>query len=222
LGTWGPPVTGRLGAGVLPVGDLAAVAELFGFAGQLVPGVRWAGGCCTAVVRVDVAEVTRRQAGGFATLSLHRHYDLTEALFELPQGVAVARACLDPVRVAVLDRAPPGVVRHTSQTVERLWRPALTVTGIVGGGADTLLGLHQVGVFCLDGPRGVAILRRPRTASLARATRLGVGVAVPAGAGCWELAAPPGRQLPHPSPQHWRFLEAVYTTWQHTAGCECR
>lgn len=193
---------------------LGEVAAAFGFAGELVPDIRWAGSHCTAVVRLDQDEIARRQAAGFGALDPYRHYQLAEVLFELPLGMPVPWADLDPVRTVELDGAPPGVVRRTPEAVERLWRPALTVTGVLTLASSATQGLQHVGILAADAPRGLASRRRPRAATRTRAAQLGVGVAAADSQGAWEVLLAPGRHLVAPSPRHWRFLESVYATWR--------
>jgi hypothetical protein len=197
-----------------PTAKVAAAASAFGFAGDLVADVRWAGSCCTAAVLVDVEEVARRQTARLGALDPSRHFRLFEVLFELPLGVPVPWADLDPVRATELDAAPPGVVCRTPATVERLWRPAVTVTGVLTIASSTTQGLHRVGILAAHAPRGLATRRRPRAAALERATRLGIGVAVLAGGGEWEVLVAPGRNRLAPSARRWRFLELVYAMWQ--------
>jgi hypothetical protein len=123
-------------------------------------------------------------------------------------------ADLDPVRAAELDGAPAGVVCRTAETVERLWRPALTVTGLLTVANTTMQGLRRVGILAPDGPRGVATRQRPRQATRARAEQLGIGVAVAGGQGAWQVLQAPRPHLVSPSPRHWRFLELVYALWR--------
>jgi hypothetical protein len=192
----------------------AEAAAAFGFAGELVADVRWAGACCTAAVLVDVEEVARRSATGLGVLHPYRHRRLFEVLFELPLGAPVRWADLDPVRATELDVAPAGVACRTPETVERLWRPAVTVTGVLTIASSTTQGLHRVGILAAHAPRGLATRRRPRAAALERATRFGIGVAVPDGRTGWEVLVAPGRNRLAPSARHWRFLELVYAMWR--------
>jgi hypothetical protein len=196
-----------------PTAEVAAVASVFGFAGELVADVRWAEGCCTAAVLVDAEEVARRSATGLGVLDPYRHLRLFEVLFELPLGAPVRWADLDPVRATELDAAPAGVVCRTPETVERLWRPVVTVTGVLTIASSTTQGLHRVGILAAHAPRGLATHRRPRAATLDRATRFGIGVAVPGRIG-WEVLVAPRRDRLEPSARHWRFLELVYAMWR--------
>lgn len=195
--------------------EAGRVAAAFGFAGELVPGIRWAGSDCTAVVRLDHAEIARREAAGLGVLEHARHYQLVEVLFELPLGIPVPWADLDPVRAAELDGAPAGVVCRTAEAVERLWRPALTITGLLTIADNTRQGLRRVGILAPDAPRAVATRRRPRRATRARAEQLGIGVAVTDNEGRWQVLVAPHRHLVSPGPRHWRLLELVYDLWRH-------
>jgi hypothetical protein len=186
----------------------------FGFGGEVVPGVRFASVYVTAVVRPDLAEVQRREAAGLGAVLDH---DLTEVLAELPADWPVARSDLDPVTLRLLDAAPPGVVEFTSTTITRLWRPALTLSGIMTTSGDWRAGLRTVSLFAADAPRGLVLSRqtyRP-DAMLIRARELGIGVLAPDSSAQWRLLMAPEREPSYaPGPRHWRFLETTYLAWR--------
>lgn len=185
-------------------------ATIFGFHGEVVPGVRFATVHVTAVIRPDLAEIRRREAAGLGAVLSH---DLTEVLAELPADWPVARSDLDPVTLQLLDAAPPGVVEHTSTTITRLWRPALTVSGIMTTSRDWRAGLRTVSLFAADAPRGLVLSRQPHKpeAMLIRARELGIGVLAPDNSEQWRLLVAPEREPSYaPGPRHWRFLETTY------------
>jgi hypothetical protein len=185
-------------------------AAVLGFAGDLVPGVRFATSTVTAVVRFDLAEVARREHAGVGAVTQYR---LIEALAALPLEWPVPWADLDPIVAAVLDQGPPGIVRRTPRFVERVWRPAVAVTGVFTSATDWRRGLEAVGVFGPDAPRGLVLRVRPRDHDelLAAAERFGIGIVAPDCHGEWQRLVDPARvHAGDPGPRHWRFLEAVY------------
>jgi hypothetical protein len=189
-------------------------ATMFGFVGEVVAGVRLAGVRVTAVVRLDPVEVQRREATGLGAVLDH---DLTEALAQLPADWPVARHDLDPVTLRLLDAAPPGVIEGTSTAVTRLWRPALTVTGVLTTSRDWRAGLRSVSLFAADAPRGLVLTEPPHTLEpmLARAQELGIGVLAPGSSEHWRVLLEPQRELGYaPGPRHWRFLEVTYLAWR--------
>jgi hypothetical protein len=189
-------------------------ATMFGFAGEVVAGVRLAGVCVTAVVQPDLVEVQRRDATGLGAVLEH---DLTEALAQLPTDWPVARSDLDPVTLRLLDGAPPGVVESNATAVTRLWRPALTVTGVLTTSRDWRAGLRSVSLFAGDAPRGLVLTQQPHRLEpiLERAQGLGIGVLAPDSPEHWRLLLEPHRELSSaPGPSHWRFLETTYLAWR--------
>jgi len=194
--------------------DLHAAAALFGFTGEVVTGVRLLGMDLTAVVRIDIAEVQRRDQVGLGAVVDH---DLTEALAELPVDWPVPRTELDPVTVARLKVAPPGVVEETTTALVRQWRPALTLSGVfIVVRRAWRAGLQKVSLFAPDAPRGLVVCNPPQNMEpvLALAKELGIGLIAPNGHG-WRLVLEPDRQPSYaPGPRHWRLLESVYRTWR--------
>ncbi len=193
---------------------LQRAAVKFGFAGKIVPGVRFATSCCAAVVHADPEEMARRVTAGLGPLT---DYRLIDALAQLPIHCPVAWDDLDPVVGAVLDCAPYGAVQADTTHVKRLWRPALLVTGVLVASADWRTGLEQVGIFAPDAARGLVLLGQPRHPGelLHEARRFGIGV-VAASLQDAEarLLLPPRTDRPlRPNPRHWRFLEAVFAAW---------
>jgi hypothetical protein len=194
----------------LAIGEVASAAAALGFEGDLVPDVHDVGSACTAVAVPDDAELTRRAATGLGALHPSRHYQLFQVLAVLPLGEPVPWADLDPDARGELDVAPPGVVRATSTHVERLWRPAVQVTGVLVVTDRTRQGLAQVSLFAAQAPRGLVAVRRPRPVNLDLAARLGIGVVTLDEHGGWQrLLTPAARHGTTLDGSHWRFLEAV-------------
>lgn len=197
-----------------PQPSLTAAAELLGFEGDLVERVQFANKQVTAIVQVDESELERRTQAGLGPVL---DYRLVEALASLPLDLPVPWEEIDPIVRAVLDCAPPGVLRATSARVERLLRPAVQVTGILTSTRDWRTGVNTVGLLAGHARPGLVLSYRPRDAEpiLARAGQFGIGVVSRDRQGGWQLllAARRARQ-PDLGPRHWRFLETVYATWR--------
>jgi hypothetical protein len=197
-----------------PRPSLTAAAALLGFEGDLVGRVQFANKQVTAIVQVDEAELERRAQAGLGPVL---DYRLVEALAGLPLSLPVSWEEIDPIVWAVLDSAPPGVLRATSARVERLLRPAVRVTGVLTSTRDWRTGVNTVGILAGHARPGLVLPYRPRDAEpiLARAGRFGIGVVSRDRQGEWRLllAARRARQTDL-GPRHWRFLETVYATWR--------
>jgi hypothetical protein len=193
--------------------SLTAAASLLGFEGDPVERVQFANKQVTAITQVDEAELARRAQVGLGPVL---NYRLVEALASLPLGWPVSWEEIDPIVRAVLDCAPPGVLRATPAQVERLLRPAVRVTGILTSTRDWRTGINTVGILAGHARPGLILPYCPRNAEpiLARAGRFGIGVVSRDRQGGWQLllAARHGRQTDL-GPRHWRFLETVYATW---------
>lgn len=187
-------------------------ARLLGFDGDVVERASFAGREFSAVVQPDLAEIQRRDARGLGAI-LDR--DLLAALHTLPQDDPLPTSRIDPCLQAFLDNAPEGVVAWDTGVVRRLWRPALSVKGILVQDSDWRAGLDRVSFFSPDAARGLILTSRPDESSdlLRHAFRLGVGVVL-ALPDTRELALKASSQKPvEESPRHWRFLETVYRAW---------
>jgi hypothetical protein len=200
-----------------PRPSLTAAAALLGFEGDLVERVQFANKQVVAIARVDEAELARRAQAGLGPVL---DYRLVEALASLPLGLPVSWEEIDPIVRAILDCAPPGVLRATPARVERLLRPAVQVTGILRCARDWRTGVNTVGILAGHARPGLVLPYRPRDTEpiLARAGRFGIGVVSRDGQG-WQLllAARRARQTDL-GPRHWRFLETVYATWRRAQG----
>jgi hypothetical protein len=193
----------------------ADAARRFGFDGEVVPGVGFAGTCVTAVVRPDGAEVRRREHAGLGAVL---DFDLADRLADLPVDWPVPRDELDPTTIQLLETAPPGIVDGTDTAVIRRWRPAVTITGILlVTGRQWRTGLASVSLFAPDAPRGLVLRQPPGDQQLLRdeTRELGVGVVVPDGDGGWQLLIEPLRDKTYDlGPRHWRLLETAYLAWR--------
>jgi hypothetical protein len=191
---------------------LREAALLLGFEGEAVSDVQFATSSCTAIVQLDTIEVQRREAMGLGPVLDHQ---LIQALSGLPLESPVGWETLDPVVRAVLGCAPAGVLRTTPFFVERLWRPALTVSGVLVVADDWRASLERVGVFAPDAPRGLLLTRPLQDASqvVSRARRFGIGVVGADPGGKWQLLQEASNRHVRATARHWRFLETVYATW---------
>jgi hypothetical protein len=193
-------------------------ARRFGFDGEVVPGIGFAGTRITAVVRPDLVEVARREHIGLGAVL---DFDVTDRLANLPVDWPIPRDELDPITLQLLEMAPPGVVEDTTTAVIRRWRPAVTVTGILlTTGRQWRSGLRSVSLFAPDAPRGIVLRRLPSDEQALRdeAIELGVGVIAPDPEGGWRLLVDPLRDTRYDlGPRHWRLLEITYLAWrEHT------
>jgi hypothetical protein len=147
--------------------NLADAVELLGFAGELVPDVRYAASSCAVIVQLDTEEVQRRETAGLGALaSTGRHLRLLDTLFDLPFGEPVPWSAISPLAQVELDCAPPGVLEHGPHQVTRQWRPAVTVRGVLVVAHDnSRRGLVRVGLHAWL-PRGLVTMRRPRPSSM--------------------------------------------------------
>ena len=196
----------------------ADAARRFGFDGEVVPGVGFAGTRVTAVVRPDHVELRRREHEGLGAVL---DFDLTDRLADLPVDWPVPRDELDSTTIQLLETAPPGVVEATGTAVIRRWRPAVAVTGILlVTGRRWRTALANVSLFAPDAPRGLVLQQRPRDEQVLRdeARELGVGVIVPDASGGWHLLVEPLRDKAYDlGPRHWRLLEVAYLAWREVA-----
>ncbi len=194
--------------------DETQAARLFGFGGELVPGVRFASVSVTAVARIDRAEVQRRQAVGLGAVTDH---ELSQVLAQLPLDWPVPCADLDPVTLRILAAAPAGIVELTATSVTRRWRPALTVTGVLLTSRDWQAGLRNVSLFAPDAPRGVLLTRPPHNVEAVtnRAREREIGVISADPVETWRMLVEPRHEPAYaPGPRHWRFLETTYLAWR--------
>jgi hypothetical protein len=192
----------------------AKLMHMLGFDGVLVEHVQFAGLRFDAVVRPDRTEVTRRASVRLGPV-LDR--DVLEALFTLPFMGNIPIRELDPIVAAFLTAAPPGIVDIQGSRIERLWRPAVSVAGVVVSHTSWQRGLEAASLFAPDAPRALHLRVRPRALLRARqdAEELGIGLVLGVGDEEPEIVVPPSlTRRGAPSPRHWRFLETVFATWK--------
>lgn len=194
-------------------GGPAGAAGLFGFAGQLVAGLRFFGSRVDALITIDDQEVARRRSAGLGALLDRR---LLTALGSLPHGHPIRWDDIDPLSHPLLDCAPPGVLHRDTHTVQVHWRPAVRLAAVfVITGRDWRAGVHQVGIFRRDAACALLVTRPPLelTALLDRTSRFGIGLALPDRDGGWHVHADAQPAPLRADPTHWRLLETAYASW---------
>lgn len=187
----------------------------FGFAGEVVEHVRWAGTNFNAVVHVNLDEVRRRQAVGLGHIL---DFQLLEATSTLPYQQPVNWDDIDPVVAAVLDCAPEGVVDVTTDTATLVMRTPLELTGVytVSSHEDAL---RRVGLLARVAPTGVVLRQHPRERlpqAVDVASRFGLGLSVLEDGVLRPMTAP--TSTPQPGIGRTRVLEAVYGRWLRQTG----
>lgn len=185
----------------------------FGFDGLLVERVSWGGTRFDAVVALNTSEIERRAAFELGPVL---DFQLLDALSTLPLGQPMGWDQIDPIRAAVLDCAPPGVVESTStQVTNRLAAPVQLVGVFVV--ADHWRALGRIGTFGRVAPSGVVVRHAPS------AMHDAVGAARGAGLGLAVLEADQPRAVVRPNATivhttgRRRILEVVFGQWRrHT------
>ena len=191
---------------------LSEAANRLGMRGVLVHDVRFAATSFVASVKVDEAERARRRDAGLGAVVSH---ELLEVLAVLPHGHPVDWNELDPVSAAVLDLAPDGVVARTPRSVERLWRPAITLEGVLVIDTNPSEGLDAASLFAPDAARALILerLEEPPAWVEREAQELGVGLAVIANDRFDVKVRPQPSPAAPSSPRHWRLRETIYANW---------
>ena len=185
--------------------------RVFGFAGRWLPRLRVYGREVGAVIRVDVAELERRQEICMEPLC---DPDLMSALAVLPYRTPISWDTIDPVIQATLDNAPEGTLLKGRRTVERIYRPALDVVGIVKRSKSWLVALEAVSLFAPHAPRGLVLLGQGDDRSVRlRAVQVGVGLARHQPVSGTVLLERPSRAHVRGGPKHWAFTEVVLAQW---------
>lgn len=194
-------------------GGILEAGGLFGFDGQLLEGLRFFGTQVDALVAVDSYEAARRRSVGLGPL-LDR--ELLTALASLPHGHPVRWDDIDPLMHPVLDCAPPGVLHHNTYTFQVQWRPPVRLAGVLTiAGRDWRAGVNRVGIFRRDAACALLLTRPPLelAAVLGRASRFGIGLALPDRQGRWQVYAEAEPVRRRADPTHWRLLETAYARW---------
>lgn len=106
----------------------AKLTSRLGFDGILIEDVRFAGLRFDAVIEPDHAEVARRDRVGLGPVV---DRDILEALFALPLANEIPIDDVDPIVAAFLSAVPRGIVEIRRSRIERLWKPAVSVVGVM-------------------------------------------------------------------------------------------
>jgi hypothetical protein len=169
------------------------------------------------VFRYDRSEAGRRAACGLGPVLA---WDLLDTLMDLPAGLPVPADDLTQAARGRVCRAPAGVARVSAGEVIRDLVPAVTPLLAVITVRDWASGLTRASRFApycrrlVVGPRAIAADEVLQTA-----VRLGIGVAVRAGAGTAELLLEPEPvQDWQPTTAWWRFCEVIYGHAAAAAG----
>jgi hypothetical protein len=191
----------------------AMLTSGLGFQGILVEDVRYAGLRFDAVIEPDDAEVARRARSGLEPM-LDR--DLLEALFALPLSSEILVEDVDPIIAAMLSAAPNGIVEFQGSRMERLWKPAVSVVGVMVSHRSWQRGLEAASLLAADAPRALNLVARPTALTRVKeeAEDLGIGLIVSAGEEPQVVVLPSLVRRGAPSPRHWSFLETVFAAWR--------
>lgn len=191
---------------------IARVAAALGFEGIVLPDVAIAGERVALVIQLDEEEIARRDRAGFRQPLTDR--TALRAIGELPLGLPVPWASIDPLVAALLDGLPPGVVESDSEVVVRRFRPAARLVGAVVIGRDPESSLRSVSWLAPDAPRGIGVAQSMCGQRLVdRARTLGIGVATAQDQDVRRLVKPSRRFLVPSGPRRWRNAELAYEAW---------
>lgn len=185
---------------------LQHVAAAFGFEGEVLPEILLAERVVNVVVRGNQEELRRRKRHRVSPV---REQYVLEELSRLPQGSRLPGSMLDPFTRTILQTLPEGIVRWTDGSIERVWTPALSITGFFVQTNDWRRGLRRVSLFAADGPRALVYEweRAPRQL-LREAESLGVGVGVLSNTGVLVVLEP-DRSLALAGVPQWDLLEEL-------------
>lgn len=185
--------------------------QVFGFRGILLPSIRIYGREVDAVIQLDQQEIERR---AHARMQIITDRDLMEALALLPYRIQVPWASIDPVVQALIDQAPEAALRKDATYVERLYRPPLSIVGIVKRSRAWMRGLEAISLFAPHGPRGLVLLGKgSEHEALSRAGQLGIGIARKLPGAALTLLLRPSTRHIRSGPAQWLFSESVYGEW---------
>lgn len=164
------------------------VAAPFGFEGDLVRGVNWAGCRFDALVRPDFAEVDRRRSAGLGAVV---DYGLMEALAALPLGCAINRSALHRDTSDRLQSAPPGIVEFDGDSITNVLEAPCQLVALV----KRVPHWREVGtfsVFASQVPCLLVVPHHPRDADVAaeRLGRAGLGLVSATAKGTTAIAEP--------------------------------
>ena len=185
----------------------ARSAKAFEFSGDLVEvGLR--DGPVLLTVHADESEHARRSAGRLGAITDRA---LVTALWELPAGFEVSTSALPAWVVERLQGVSPEVVEERGDSLVRVLRPPLTITGAMAIGRRFDRILRRVGQVSAIAAMAVIVHRAvdPADAGLLDAQLYGVGVGTALGGVITPVveAAP---VVPTPGPYLWWIAELAY------------
>lgn len=188
-----------------------AAATALGLRGSLLEGVTVAGRVVDVVVEFNEEELERRRR--IDTEVIPSRDDL-RLLAHLPYREAVSLEDIDTFSRALLGSASSALVKMTHTSVERLWTPALNITGFLVMSGEWKSAISRVSLFAADAPRGVAYTGTGSLADgCARARELGVGFARIVGAHV-EVLVEPERHLIRHDEIRWALAETMFEVWK--------
>lgn len=172
-------------------------------------GARAAGTCADALVLLDEDEDERRQAAGLGAVTA---LVLLDRVMNLPLRTPVRNRDIDPVVLARLDQAPPGVVVVEPGWVTRVLQQPLTVVAASVQGVGWRRAARAAAAFEPFAQR-IAVLSRIQAASspaLWEAQISGTGVWTEGDDGLREVMAPRPFVRQFSKAAGWRFAERAY------------
>jgi hypothetical protein len=192
----------------------AAAATLLDFQGELVCGVTRLGHTADIVVQVDYNELDRRRRHELGAV-LSR--DTLTVISLLPLGEEIPWVGIDPVIAGFLDLLPSGLVERTEVGVTRVYRPPLSVRGVlrVEDGSWSAA-LDAVSYFGRAARRGV-VTKSVSGEKLRHARRLGIGI-VRERMGLVELVVPASSRYVRVDELSWFIAESIFSQINQAAS----
>lgn len=190
------------------------VAQVFRFAGDVLQRTFVADRFVNVVGRVDAEELGRRQ---LERVDPVRDFDVLRELARLPFGYGIKADDLDPFSVTLLRTLPAGIVEWDHETVTRVWKPALSMTGFFVVTGDWRRGLRRVSLFAADAPRALVYTGSSRLSGVVeKADVVGVGVGVPSENGV-SILLEPDRSLARADIAQWALSEELLSKYLSAA-----
>ena len=186
---------------------LCRSARVFGFDGTLVV-VDLPEGPVAVTVTVDEMEHTRRGTSGLGAI-LDRQ--LLTALWELPHALSVPTKRIPGWASSRLARAALRVVAADNDSLTRIVRPPLVVSGALAVGRSLDRPLRRVGQLSAIAPMAVVVQHQVNTddPGLLEASLYGVGVGCSTN-GVVTRISEPEPVIPMPGPFLWWVAEVAY------------
>ncbi len=185
----------------------ASGAQAFGFSGDLVEvGLR--DGPVLLTVHVDEPEHARRTAVRLGAIT---NREIITALWELPAACGISCSALPAWAVDQLQDVPTAVVEERGDSMVRVARPPVRITGALAIGRRFDRILRRVGQVSALAPMAVVVQHAvdPTDAGLLDAQLYGVGVGTAVeGVVTAVLKAAP--VIPTPGPYLWWIAELAY------------